>query len=433
MRWEKRTSKKKKKALLLSLSLSFLSSGQNDDDDDDDDDDAAERMDGTNGHRATTTTTTLSSRYQQLPFTTRSVVTVNVFAFVFNVFLQLFSYSTLCLIPSLMLRNVTGQAYRIFTSAFTHASFFHLLVNMTAFIQIGAFGLEMKLGSVTFALLVFLFTILCGIVHVFLASAMWYLLGMSGYMNECAVGFSGVIFSLVVLDTAFSNIRQRDVFGLFVVNAYMYPFALIAIVQMLAPNSSFLGHLSGVVVGSLYVKGYLNKMIPSSRVVDRIESVILSGISIERLEGFVRNTSESARRVRREEGDIESGHRFVSPGGTARTTTRKLKWWEVPVIARMESGESQKSSTSTISSTPNPTIKGVGRKLGKGKPPSPPPPPFNQQQSSPSPGSTKAFAYNKKFVTLLVEMGFPEEDSKRALENSDNDVARAIDILQGEQ
>ena len=430
MRWEKRTSKKKK-ALLLSLSLSFLSSGQNDDDDDDD---AAERMDGTNGHRATTTTTTtLSSRYQQLPFTTRSVVTVNVFAFVFNVFLQLFSYSTLCLIPSLMLRNVTGQAYRIFTSAFTHASFFHLLVNMTAFIQIGAFGLEMKLGSVTFALLVFLFTILCGIVHVFLASAMWYLLGMSGYMNECAVGFSGVIFSLVVLDTAFSNIRQRDVFGLFVVNAYMYPFALIAIVQMLAPNSSFLGHLSGVVVGSLYVKGYLNKMIPSSRVVDRIESVILSGISIERLEGFVRNTSESARRVRREEGDIESGHRFVSPGGTARTTTRKLKWWEVPVIARMESGESQKSSTSTISSTPNPTIKGVGRKLGKGKPPSPPPPPFNQQQSSPSPGSTKAFAYNKKFVTLLVEMGFPEEDSKRALENSDNDVARAIDILQGEQ
>ena len=421
--------KKKKKKRSFSLSLSFLSSGQNDDDDDDD---AAERMDGTNGHRATTTTT-LSSRYQQLPFTTRSVVTVNVFAFVFNVFLQLFSYSTLCLIPSLMLRNVTGQAYRIFTSAFTHASFFHLLVNMTAFIQIGAFGLEMKLGSVTFALLVFLFTILCGIVHVFLASAMWYLLGMSGYMNECAVGFSGVIFSLVVLDTAFSNIRQRDVFGLFVVNAYMYPFALIAIVQMLAPNSSFLGHLSGVVVGSLYVKGYLNKMIPSSRVVDRIESVILSGISIERLEGFVRNTSESARRVRREEGDIESGHRFVSPGGTARTTTRKLKWWEVPVIARMESGESQKSSTSTISSTPNPTIKGVGRKLGKGKPPSPPPPPFNQQQSSPSPGSTKAFAYNKKFVTLLVEMGFPEEDSKRALENSDNDVARAIDILQGEQ
>ena len=427
MRWEKRTSKKKSAP---SLSLSFLSSGQNDDDD------TAERMDGTNGHRATTTTTTtttLSSRYQQLPFTTRSVVTVNVFAFVFNVFLQLFSYSTLCLIPSLMLRNVTGQAYRIFTSAFTHASFFHLLVNMTAFIQIGAFGLEMKLGSVTFALLVFLFTILCGIVHVFLASAMWYLLGMSGYMNECAVGFSGVIFSLVVLDTAFSNIRQRDVFGLFVVNAYMYPFALIAIVQMLAPNSSFLGHLSGVVVGSLYVKGYLNKMIPSSRVVDRIESVILSGISIERLEGFVRNTSESARRVRREEGDIESGHRFVSPGGTARTTTRKLKWWEVPVIARMESGESQKSSTSTISSTPNPTIKGVGRKLGKGKPPSPPPPPFNQQQSSPSPGSTKAFAYNKKFVTLLVEMGFPEEDSKRALENSDNDVARAIDILQAKQ
>ena len=57
----------------------------------------------------------------------------------------------------------------------------------------------------------------------------------------------------------------------------MYPFALIAIVQLLAPNSSFLGHLSGVVVGSLYVKGYLNKLIPSERAVDRIENLILSG------------------------------------------------------------------------------------------------------------------------------------------------------------
>ena len=122
----------------------------------------------------------------------------------------------------------------------------------------------------------------------------------------------------------------------------MYPFALIAIVQLLAPNSSFLGHLSGVVVGSLYVKGYLNKLIPSERAVDRIENLILSGISIERLEGFVQNTSKSARRVRREEGDVESGQQFISPGGTARTTTRKLKWWEVPVVARMESGESQK-------------------------------------------------------------------------------------------
>jgi len=62
------------------------------------------------------------------------------------------------------------------------------------------------------------------------------------------------------------------------------------------------------------VKGYLNKLIPSSRVVDRIENLILSGISIERLQGFIRNTSESARRVRREEGDIESGHQFISPG-----------------------------------------------------------------------------------------------------------------------
>ena len=148
----------------------------------------------------------------------------------------------------------------------------------------------------------------------------------------------------------------------------------------------------------------------------------------------MQNASKSARRVRREEGDVESGQQFISPGGTARTTTRKLKWWEVPVVARMESGESQKSSTST------PTIKGVGMKVGQGKPPSPPPPLFNQQQQQQSPSSspglannTKAFPYNKKFITLLVEreMGFPEEESKLALERSNNGVAAAMNVLQG--
>ena len=57
--------------------------------------------------------------------------------------------------------------------------------------------------------------------------------------------------------------------------------------------------------------------------------------------------------------------------------------------------------------------------------------PNGKPSPSPSmPPSSEKRQYLKKFMTLLVEMGFDELEAKTALEKSNNDVAKAIDFLQ---
>lgn len=69
-----------------------------------------------------------------------------------------------------------------------------------------------------------------------------------GYLHSCAVGLSGVVFGLIVVDTAVSRAAQRSIFGFFSVPAKLYPWALLLLWQLLMPGASFLGHLSGVAV-----------------------------------------------------------------------------------------------------------------------------------------------------------------------------------------
>jgi hypothetical protein len=71
----------------------------------------------------------------------------------------------------------------------------------------------------------------------------------------CAVGFSGVIFGLIVVDNhlaeGLGRQGRRSVLGLFEVRAALYPWALLLLWQLLVPGASFLGHLCGLLVSGL--------------------------------------------------------------------------------------------------------------------------------------------------------------------------------------
>ena len=62
-------------------------------------------------------------------------------------------------------------------------------------------------------------------------------------MTRCAIGFSGVIFGLIVVDNSTSSSKDRSIFGLFKVPSPAYPWALLVLFQIMMPNVSFLGHL----------------------------------------------------------------------------------------------------------------------------------------------------------------------------------------------
>lgn len=94
-----------------------------------------------------------------------------------------------------------------------------------------------------------------------------FLAGLAGFpalMSHCAVGFSGVIFGLIPVESRYSSATQRSFFGLFSVPTAAYPWVLLVLWQVLIPQSSFLGHLSGLAVGQLYALGMLRWVVPTA-------------------------------------------------------------------------------------------------------------------------------------------------------------------------
>ena len=68
--------------------------------------------------------------------------------------------------------------------------------------------------------------------------------------HQCAIGFSGVVFGLIVINNSVSHATSRSIFGLFSVPARVYPWALMVLWQLLLPSVSFLGHLTGIMVSA---------------------------------------------------------------------------------------------------------------------------------------------------------------------------------------
>ena len=82
-------------------------------------------------------------------------------------------------------------------------------------------------------------------------------------MYQHSVGFSGVLFHLSVLECHYGPLQPRSLFGMVSVSPTLYPWVLLVALQFIMPQLSFWGHLSGIIVGTLQVHGYLNVILPT--------------------------------------------------------------------------------------------------------------------------------------------------------------------------
>lgn len=148
------------------------------------------------------------------------------------------------------------QWLRIFYGAIEHGDSLHLYYNMVSFIWKGML-LEPVLGSAQFAYVIVLFTALCGSVLLGLN----YLLGTfvnTAFYYQCAVGFSGVIFALKVLNNCYFPGRSRRLFGVDInLPAGQVVWLELVLIQLVTPNASLVGHLAGILVGLAYVYGVI--------------------------------------------------------------------------------------------------------------------------------------------------------------------------------
>ncbi|XP_006861992.1 PREDICTED: rhomboid-related protein 4 [Chrysochloris asiatica] len=147
---------------------------------------------------------------------------------------------------------------RLLLSPVHHADDWHLYFNMASMLWKGS-KLERRLGSRWFAYIIVTFSLLTGIVYLLLELSLATFMDEPAFQRNCAVGFSGVLFALKVLNNHYCPGGYVSVWGFPVPNRYACWAELVAI-HLVTPGTSFAGHLAGILVGLMYTQGPLKKI-----------------------------------------------------------------------------------------------------------------------------------------------------------------------------
>jgi membrane associated rhomboid family serine protease len=171
------------------------------------------------------------------------------------------------------------QYYRIITASFAHLEILHLAFNMSTLYSLGR--LEMAIGTLQYFVytvdLVFL-TMICMIgIHYVLI----YYRGMEQYRHSKGVGFSCVLFAWMTVASlkmpTFTPIaffpqlefvtHHFDVplplVGVTSLPVNIGPFILLGFTSIIIPRASFIGHLSGILLGYPLAWGLLRWITPA--------------------------------------------------------------------------------------------------------------------------------------------------------------------------
>ncbi|KAL3943568.1 MAG: hypothetical protein SGBAC_002349 [Bacillariaceae sp.] len=162
------------------------------------------------------------------------------------------------------------EYYRVFSSTLFHANLMHIGMNMLSTFAIGRV-LEKQLGTLGLVVTMMWSAIVSCSLYLGWAIFAHLVLDMDRWMYDHAVGFSGVLFHLSVVECHLSPQLSRSLFGMVNVPAALYPWALLVVLQMFMPNLSFMGHFCGILAGSLQIEGYLEWMMPGDSYLKEME------------------------------------------------------------------------------------------------------------------------------------------------------------------
>eukprot|EP01100_Stratorugosa_tubuloviscum_P014271 TRINITY_DN7531_c0_g1_i1.p1 TRINITY_DN7531_c0_g1~~TRINITY_DN7531_c0_g1_i1.p1 ORF type:complete len:310 (-),score=83.45 TRINITY_DN7531_c0_g1_i1:105-1034(-) len=185
----------------------------------------------------------VKNRVKEISFITRCFLITCILIFIFDCLFTI-NHFLFCSLPNLELYNF--QVWRIYTCVFLHQNFLHLLFNMMALVNLGK-EIEKQKGSINYLIWLILMILLCGL---FLISISWIfsIFNIKDYMNECSIGASGLLFTMLTL-SSLQNPTTKKIFCFISVPNFIYPWLLLIIIQLFMPNVSFVGHLAGILTG----------------------------------------------------------------------------------------------------------------------------------------------------------------------------------------
>lgn len=204
-----------------------------------------------------------------IPLATLSIMSVCCLVYLYQfIFDPPMHNYTMC--PRLVL--YLNEYYRFITSSLFHGSIMHIGMNMMSTMAIGS-SLERRIGTLAMATTILWGVQLTSSIYVFVSWLLYVTFGYDHLMLQHSVGFSGVIFQLAVLEANLSPDRTRSVFGFINVSSKMYPWALLVMLQFIMPQISFMGHLSGILIGTMQFHGSLEIVFPSDQYLKESETL----------------------------------------------------------------------------------------------------------------------------------------------------------------
>lgn len=220
--------------------------------------------------------------YRTVTLATRFFIFVCVSLYIYGLLFG-FNLSLVCMQPYAIVDN-WRNVYTFLSAGFFHFSFLHILFNMMSFYPMGS-ALERLTGTLPFFYLIILFDVVGSLFHLLLASLMYTINLYPNFYYSCSAGFSGVIFTIITIE-CHNNDGARNIFG-FAFPARLYPWITLFFIQMFFGNVSFLGHLSGILVGYLYVFKILDPVVPV-RLLNRMEGMRWVGWVVS-MNGYITN------------------------------------------------------------------------------------------------------------------------------------------------
>lgn len=155
-----------------------------------------------------------------------------------------------------------GHYWRLITSAFSHISVLHLVFNMSALWSIGeveqlghiGLGVEFYLHY-TLVLIVLSGLLVLGAYHILIQK-----FKLEYFRRVTSVGYSCVVFGWMTILAVKQPSSKLNLFGVLSLPISFAPFESLIFTSIIVPQASFLGHLSGIVVGYSIAWGLIHGM-----------------------------------------------------------------------------------------------------------------------------------------------------------------------------
>jgi membrane associated rhomboid family serine protease len=152
------------------------------------------------------------------------------------------------------------QVWRAITYCLLHANVIHLVFNVLALLQLGG-SLERRVGPIGLLKVMGALNAISVILYCVGCYALDFVLDMdTAFTKASTVGYSIVLFGMLTVESVrLTHSREQVVlYGVIKVPKIVMPWVVVALMYLLVPHSSLIGHVCGVLSGYIFKLVFFN-------------------------------------------------------------------------------------------------------------------------------------------------------------------------------